>query len=233
MSTNKQHTLSLHAPLVYQRLLSNTYHTSDLCRPRVRARPQVCLVIRAFLQSLAVALASTFTVLDESAATCLMIAAMTAAQQPRVTITKTSIDTRTSLAPSPETSLFSFVTSLQPDVSSLWGFSGTLVFLPKTCMTLSQFKLCTRPISLTCLQRLPLTLMILTPSLFSSILTLTLIRFKFFSMSFVGNVQGLFSCFFFLFEFSSCFSRGGLVTHNLSSLPGLAFFFVISYPSID
>ena len=37
-------------------------------------------------------------------------------------------------------------------------------------------------------------------------------------MSFVGSVQGLFSCFFFLFAFSSGFSRGGLVTHNLSSL---------------
>ena len=29
-----------------------------------------------------------------------------------------------------------------------------------------------------------------------------------------------------LFAFSSGFSRGGLVTHNLSSLPGLAFFFL-------
>ena len=29
--------------------------------------------------------------------------------------------------------------------------------------------------------------------------------------------------FFFLFAFSSGFSRGGLITHNLSSLPGLAF----------
>ena len=39
--------------------------------------------------------------------------------------------------------------------------------------------------------------MLLTRSLLSRILTLTLIRFKFFSMSFVGNVQGLFSCFSF------------------------------------
>jgi len=30
--------------------------------------------------------------------------------------------------------------------------------------------------------------------------------------------------FFSLFAFSSGFPRGGLVTHNLSSLPGLAFF---------
>jgi hypothetical protein len=29
----------VHAPLVYQRPLSNTYRTSDLCRPRQRARP--------------------------------------------------------------------------------------------------------------------------------------------------------------------------------------------------
>ena len=31
--------------------------------------------------------------------------------------------------------------------------------------------------------------------------------------------------FFFLFAFSSGFSRGGIVTRNLSLLPGLAFFF--------
>jgi hypothetical protein len=48
-------------------------------------------------------------------------------------------------------------------------------------------------------------------------LTLTLIRF-------VGSVQGLFSCFFFPFVVSSGFTRGGLVTHNLSSLPRLASF---------
>jgi hypothetical protein len=30
--------------------------------------------------------------------------------------------------------------------------------------------------------------------------------------------------FFSLFAFSSGFTRSGLVTHNLSSLPGLAFF---------
>ena len=29
----------VHAHLVYQRLLANTYRTSDLCRPRARARP--------------------------------------------------------------------------------------------------------------------------------------------------------------------------------------------------
>jgi hypothetical protein len=42
----------------------------------------------------------------------------------------------------------------------------------------------------------------------------------------VGSVQGLFSCFSLplrLFLFSSGFARGGLVPHNLSSLPGLAF----------
>jgi hypothetical protein len=41
--------------------------------------------------------------------------------------------------------------------------------------------------------RLPLMLMILTRHLLSRILTLMLIKFSFFSMSFVGIIQGLFS----------------------------------------
>jgi hypothetical protein len=70
--------------------------------------------------------------------------------------------------------------------------------------------------------------MLLTSSLLSRILTLTLISFKFFFYIFCGERSGIVFMSFFLFAFSSGFSRGGLVTQNLSSLPGLAFFFVIS-----
>ena len=93
----------------------------------------------------------------------------------------------------------------------------------------------TRLFSVTCLKhfilivRLPLTPMILTRSLLSRILTLMLIRFKFFSyMSFVGSVQGLFSCFSFSLRSLPVSHMEGSSLHNLSSLPGLAFFFVIS-----
>jgi len=49
------------------------------------------------------------------------------------------------------------------------------------------------------------------------------------SLFLMGSVQGLFSCFslplrFLFLLFSPGFARGGLVTHNLFSLPGLAFF---------
>jgi hypothetical protein len=75
--------------------------------------------------------------------------------------------------------------------------------------------------------RLPL---LLTSSLLSLILTqtLTLVRPAFLSFSLVGSVQGLFSCFSLSLRYSSGFTRGGLVTHNLSSLPGLAFFCIQS-----
>ena len=172
--------------------------------------------------------AATRTIADRLAiltiATVAMIAAMTATKQPRVASPRTSLATRTSRAPSPETSLLSLTTSLPSAVSSLRGFSGPLGFLPTTRMTLTPFKLCTRPICLTCLQRLPLTSMILTHSLFSRVLTLMLIKFKFFYVL-CGERTGIVFMFFLSL---SCFSRGGLVTHNLSSLPGFAFFFVIS-----
>jgi hypothetical protein len=62
------------ARLVYQRILVNTYRTSDLCR---RARPpsqgslRVIPATGALLPSPAVVPASTFLVLDAGAATCL------------------------------------------------------------------------------------------------------------------------------------------------------------------
>ena len=58
----------------------------------------------------------------------------------------------------------SYITSLKAAVSRLSRFSGPRAFLLQTCVTLSLFKLCTRPLRLTCLQRLSLTL-ILTRSL--------------------------------------------------------------------
>jgi hypothetical protein len=68
--------------------------------------------------------------------------------------------------------------------------------------------------------------LLLTISPLSLILTqpLTLVRPASLSFSLVGSVQGLFSCFFLSLRYSSGFTRGGLVTHNLSWLPGLAFF---------
>ncbi len=90
---------------------------------------------------------------------------------------------------------------------------------------------CTRPLCPSCLNhfilivRLLLTTMLLSLSL---ILTLTLVRLAVcLLLYFLWEVYRdcfhvfLSLCVFFLF--SSGFARGGLVTHNLSSLPGLAF----------
>jgi hypothetical protein len=62
------------------------------------------------------------------------------------------------------------------------------------------------------------------PALIDSDSDSTLVRPASLSFSLVGSVQGLFSCFSLSLRYSSGFTRGGLVTHNLSSLPGLAFF---------
>jgi hypothetical protein len=64
----------------------------------------------------------------------------------------------------------------------------------------------------------------------SMILTLMLVRFTLcLLLSFLWEAYRdcfhvfLSLCVFFFVLFSSGFARGGLVTHNLSSLPGLAF----------
>jgi hypothetical protein len=61
------------ARLVYQRLLVNTYRTSDLCRPPGRTRPPSDPASGALLPSPAVVPVSTFLVLDAAAATCLTV----------------------------------------------------------------------------------------------------------------------------------------------------------------
>ncbi len=91
---------------------------------------------------------------------------------------------------------------------------------------------CTRPLCPSCLNHfilivsLLLTTMLLSLSL---ILTLTLVRLAlclllYFLWEAYRDCFHVFLslCVFFLL-FSSGFARGGLVTHNLSSLPGLAF----------
>ena len=81
-------------------------------------------------------------------------------------------------------------------VSRLSKFSGPLAFLPQTCMTLSLFKLCTRPLRLTCLQRLSLT-PTLPPRILHMILkrrlTLILVLDSFFFFALVGACR---VCFF-------------------------------------
>ena len=57
----------------------------------------------------------------------------------------------------PRTSLLFWSTSLNNAASSLGGFSRPTTFLPTTCTTLSLFKLCTRPLRLTCLKQSSLT----------------------------------------------------------------------------
>ncbi len=68
-----------------------------------------------------------------------------------------SIAARTSRATTLATSLFSCATSWKPTTSSLSQFSRLRTFLPTTCKTLLLFKLCSRPMHLTCLKRLPQT----------------------------------------------------------------------------
>jgi hypothetical protein len=72
-SPHYPHTRPLDVParLVYHRILVNTYRSSDLCRPRGRARPPSTPATGALLPSPAVVPASTFLVLDAVAATCL------------------------------------------------------------------------------------------------------------------------------------------------------------------
>jgi len=72
-------------------------------------------------------------------------------------------------------------------------------------------------------------LTLLTSHPLSLTLTLTLVRPEFsFLLCFLwAAYRDCFHVFFLslcVFFFSSGFARGGLVTHNLSSLPGLAFF---------
>jgi hypothetical protein len=90
----------------------------------------------------------------------------------------------------------------------------------------------TWPLSASCPQhfilivRLPLTTLLLTSSPLSLILTLTLVRPASFLFPLWGAYRDCFQVFLSLCVFfPSGFTRGGLVTHNLSSLPGLAFFF--------
>jgi hypothetical protein len=73
--------------------------------------------------------------------------------------------------------------------------------------------------------------MLLTSHPLSLILTLTLVRAEFsFLLCFLWEAyRDCFHVFSLSLRFfsSSGFARGGLVTHNLSSLPGLAFFFSV------
>jgi hypothetical protein len=72
--------------------------------------------------------------------------------------------------------------------------------------------------------RLSLPTLLLTSNSLSLILTLTLVRPESFLCFLLGAYRDCFHGFLSLCVFL-CFTRGGLVTHNLSSLPGLAFFF--------
>jgi hypothetical protein len=67
--------------------------------------------------------------------------------------------------------------------------------------------------------------MLLTSSPLSLILTLTLVRPASFLFPLWGAYRDCFHVFLSLCVFLG-FTRGGLVTHNLSSLPGLAFFVI-------
>jgi hypothetical protein len=66
--------------------------------------------------------------------------------------------------------------------------------------------------------------MLLTSSPLSLILTLTLVRPEFSLYLLLGAYRDCFHVFLSLCGLSSGFTLGGLVTLNLSSLPGLAFF---------
>jgi hypothetical protein len=128
-----------------------------------------------------------------------------AAPKPSVTSTRTSFVPRTSRDPSPETSLLSFVTSLPNVVSSLRGFSRQLASptsLPTTGVTLMPFKLCTRPLSPSCLKWL-LLIPTLSPLILPVILRRRLSLMIVLESSFClcRSVQGLF--FSLSFGFSS------------------------------
>ena len=73
------------ACLAYQRLLVNTYHIFDLCKPHARARPLPSAVVQA----------STSLFSDAAASTCLT--ATTTAQPPAVLLTHDTV--LTNLAP--------------------------------------------------------------------------------------------------------------------------------------
>jgi hypothetical protein len=80
------------------------------------------------------------------------------------------------------------------------------------------------PKHFTLIVRLPLPTLLLTSNSLSLILTLTLVRPESFLCLLLGAYRDCFHVFLSLCVFLG-FTRGGLVTHNLSSLPGLAFFF--------
>jgi hypothetical protein len=94
-----------------------------------------------------------------------------------------------------------------------------------------RYTYCTWPLIASCpkhfilIVRLPLPTMLLTSSPLSLILTLTLVRPASFLFPLWGAYRDCFHVFLSLCVFLG-FTRGGLVTHNLSSLPGLAFFVI-------
>ena len=110
--------------------------------------------------------------------------------QPRAASTRTSCAPRTSRAPSTEPSLLSFVTSLSNVVSRLCRFSRPLASptpLTTTGATLIPFKLCTRPLSPSCLTRLfliPTLPPLITPVILRRRLPLMSVQGLFFSLSF-------------------------------------------------
>ena len=76
LQSQQHHITHIHAQpdvparLVYQRILVNTYRTSDLCRPPGRARPPSAYIDRRVFALTRVVPASTSLVLDAAAATC-------------------------------------------------------------------------------------------------------------------------------------------------------------------